>query len=31
MPDQNTIVTAMALAVTVLFMFAIIYSSAFRK
>jgi hypothetical protein len=31
MPDQNTIVAAMALTVTVLFLFAILYSSAFRK
>lgn len=31
MPDQNTIVAATALIVIVLFLFAILYSTAFRK
>ncbi len=31
MPDQNTIVGALALSVMVLFLFAVIYSSAFKK
>lgn len=31
MPDQNTVVATMALIVTVLFLFAVLYSAAFRK
>jgi len=31
MPDQNTIVGAMAFVITILFLFAVVYSTAFQK